>query len=57
MSINSVLRGCHEVLCDASALLDEGCPSHAARCSLQAEAVARLLAELETSHEEETSDD
>ena len=55
MSINSVLRGCHETL-EASAYrfrrLDSFAFAH--MCTLQAEAVARLLAEL--AKEEETSD-
>ena len=52
MSINSVLKGCHDTLI-TSAARHMICNSidHASMCDLQAAAVARLLEELEKEEE------
>ena len=56
MSINSVLKGCHEVLLKSEAQhVVKYDFDFAAACALQAEAVARLVEELKK--EEETSDE
>ncbi len=57
MSVKSVLKGCHEVLGE-SALVhwDRGDNMNARHCEVQAEAVLRLLADLDNAQQEETSD-
>ena len=58
MSVKSVLKGCHETLGIAAnrfRRLEED--RHAYMCELQAEAVLRLLADLDIKQQEETSAD
>ena len=57
MSIKSVLNACHVALttsADQHRYQDDPC--HAAMCDLQAEAIRRLLSDLDKEQEEETSD-
>ena len=60
MSVRSVLRGCHETLCTSAnrfrSLGDIGSGAAAARCEIQADAVLKLLADLDSEQQEETSD-
>jgi len=52
MSVQSVLRGCHEALRQSARQHQlTGDAGHASMCSLQAEAVTRLLEELEKEEE------
>ena len=58
MSVKSVLKGCHETLTQSADRhrwrLDI---VNAAQCDLQADAVLRLLADLDNEPQEETSDE
>lgn len=57
MSVKSVLKGCHDALkTSAHQHNNRGDTLHVATCLLQAEAVLRLLAELDNEQQEETSD-
>ncbi len=54
MSVKSVLKGCHEVLTSSAvALRTERCAYSAYQCDIQAEAVLRLLADLDNEQQEE----
>ena len=58
MSIRSVLNGCHEVLTESAAQHRyKDNPHNAAICDIQADAVLKLLADLDKEQEEETSDE
>ena len=58
MSVKSVLNGCHEALNQASrAFRWLGKEGDAEMCSLQADAVLKLLADLDNEQQEETSAD
>lgn len=56
MSVKSVLKSCHEVLTYSVGTLRDVDNRNAAMCELQAEAVLRLLADLDNEQQEETSD-
>jgi len=57
MSVKSVLKGCHEVLLKSANIhRSYDCLYRASVCELQAEAVLRLLADLDNEQQEETSD-
>ncbi len=60
MSVKSVLRGCSNALAHSARVhREQECEFSALQCDLQAEAVLRLLADLdmEKEQQEETSDD
>lgn len=58
MSVKSVLKGCRQVLRESACMhRSVGYTAIASQCDLLAEAVLRLLADLDNEQEEETSDD
>ena len=57
MSVKSVLKGCHETLCISEhRFISLGEYAAACKCELQADAVLKLLADLDNEQQEETSD-
>ena len=60
MSVKSVLACCHNVLAESARMHRGDGIGHeymASQCTLQAEAVLKLLADLDNEQQEETSDD